>query len=512
MVCAEQGAVGAVLPAGQLQRRGEFIAQEACADTDEHVMPRDFAEPQQEVQRLSLPQMQGSPCWLAREEESAGWGDAGGECGEGFAVEMMQEEIRDDDLGVRPRWYLKEVRLMPRRTLRPAFRSRRQVQRGPMGGGMERGLPELSIACADFQHAVGFAELRAEDAAQPAVIAHELIDPPQLASALHGRRISGRQGIEHFWLDEAEHGSVKRATSSQGEGMLAFAERGRTFHFRISPLWWREGVLMRTRFAPSPTGWLHLGHAFAARVAYEEARRAGGEFLLRLEDIDGPRCRVEFAEGILEDVARLGLEWSGPVWKQSERMPFYEAALECLQQRGVLYRCFCTRQEIASLAAPQGPEGPLYPGTCRELSRGGGEAELLHAGRAFAWRLNAAEAARQAGALTWTDVERGTFSAQPELLGDVVLARKDIATSYHLAVTVDDAAQGITLVTRGEDLLASTHVHRLLQALLDLPVPQWKHHRLICDKEGRRLAKRDEARSLRSLWEAGWSSRELWEL
>ena len=268
---------------------------------------------------------------------------------------------------------------------------------------------------------------------------------------------------------------------------------------------------MRTRFAPSPTGWLHLGHAYAARVAWEEARREGGEFLLRLEDIDSTRCRPEYEAAILEDLTRLGLIWTGPVWRQSERMPFYQAALEKLQAMGVVYPCFCTRQEIASLSAPQGPEGPLYPGTCKSISKEQGR-EMLESGRTYAWRLDAAHASRMAGKLVWEDLERGTFCVMPELLGDVVLARKDIATSYHLAVTVDDAAQEISMVTRGEDLLASTHVHRLLQALLALPVPRWKHHKLICDETGKRLAKRDDARSLRSLWKSGWNSGELWSL
>ena len=268
---------------------------------------------------------------------------------------------------------------------------------------------------------------------------------------------------------------------------------------------------MRTRFAPSPTGWLHLGHAYAARVAWEEAHRAGGEFLLRLEDIDTTRCRPEYEAAILEDLTRLGLLWTGPVWRQSERMPVYQAALEKLQALGVVYPCFCTRQEIASLSAPQGPEGPLYPGTCKSIS-GLQAQEMRESGKGFAWRLNAGLASDLCGELVWEDRGRGMFRVLPELLGDVVVARKDIATSYHLAVTVDDAAQEISLVTRGEDLLASTHVHRLLQALLELPVPQWQHHKLICDDDGRRLAKRDAARSLRSLWEAGWESAELWKL
>ncbi len=262
---------------------------------------------------------------------------------------------------------------------------------------------------------------------------------------------------------------------------------------------------MNTRFAPSPTGHLHLGHAYAAWVAEHFARSQHGKFYLRLEDIDGPRCRAEYETALMEDLTWLGITWDQPVWRQSERLPTYEAALIQLQQMELLYPCFCTRQEItAATSAPQGPEGPLYPGTCRPLSAAQ-RADFLASGKPFAWRLDTAAASHHTGPLTWDDLRHGRFTAQPELLGDVVLARKDIATSYHLAVTVDDAAQEISLVTRGDDLLLSTHVHRLLQALLGLPVPQWYHHQLICDETGRRLAKRDHARSLRSLRQAGWT-------
>jgi glutamyl-Q tRNA(Asp) synthetase len=276
-------------------------------------------------------------------------------------------------------------------------------------------------------------------------------------------------------------------------------------HWIIADISTADKLLVNTRFAPSPTGHLHLGHAYAAWVAQHFARSQGGNFYLRQEDIDGPRCRLEYETAIEEDLHWLGISWDQPVWRQSERLPIYQAALSRLQQMELLYPCFCTRQEIAaSASAPQGPEGPLYPGTCRQLSAVH-RSELLTSGKPFAWRLDTAAAIRRTGTLTWNDLRHGSFTAQPALLGDVVLARKDIATSYHLAVTVDDAAQEISLVTRGEDLLLSTHMHRLLQALLELSVPQWYHHQLICDETGRRLAKRDHARSLRSLREAGWT-------
>ncbi|RYD38663.1 MAG: tRNA glutamyl-Q(34) synthetase GluQRS, partial [Verrucomicrobiaceae bacterium] len=252
-----------------------------------------------------------------------------------------------------------------------------------------------------------------------------------------------------------------------------------------------------TRFAPSPTGLLHLGHVLAAEVAWREARRGGGTFLLRLEDIDTGRCRETFATALEEDLKWMGYAWPEPVWRQSGRMPVYAAALDRLRGMDLLYPCFCTRQEIAAaISAPQGPEGPVYPGTCRHLTDGE-RRERLASGAGCAWRLDAERALARTGTLTWHDRVQGGFRVSMEALGDVVLARRDIPVSYHLAVTVDDAAQDVTLVTRGNDLLAATHAHRLLQALLDLPVPQWLHHGLVCDEAGRRLAKRDGARSLR---------------
>ncbi len=269
---------------------------------------------------------------------------------------------------------------------------------------------------------------------------------------------------------------------------------------------------MTTRFAPSPTGLLHLGHALAAGVAWQAAEEVGGQFLLRLEDIDFTRCRAEYEVAGREDLAWLGLRWAEPVWRQSERLGHYAAALEELRGLGVVYPCFCTRQEIAAAArAPQGEPGMVYPGTCRHL--GAGErAERLGSGPGCAWRLDAAAALALTGPLRWEDLAAGVQAVDMAGLGDVVLGRKDVSTSYHLAVTVDDAAQGVTLVTRGEDLFESSAVHRLLQALLGLPVPQWKHHRLVCDDAGKRLAKRDAARSLRSLREAGLEPGEVWRL
>lgn len=275
---------------------------------------------------------------------------------------------------------------------------------------------------------------------------------------------------------------------------------------------------MRTRFAPSPTGWLHLGHAFSALTAWERARAAGGEFLLRIEDIDSARCRAEFDAAIFEDLAWLGLSWPGPVMRQSERGAAHGAALDRLGALGVLYPCRCTRAEIrAALAAPQegaGLDGPVYPGTCRGRrwqERGPDDALRLDMARAVAQLGGARAVAR----LTWeeTGEAAGTHPLDPAALlaqtGDVVLARRDIGTAYHLAVVVDDAAQGITEVVRGADLAPATPLHRLLIALLGLPVPRWHHHRLIRDESGRRLAKRDDARALRTLRAEGASPQDI---
>jgi glutamyl-Q tRNA(Asp) synthetase len=268
-----------------------------------------------------------------------------------------------------------------------------------------------------------------------------------------------------------------------------------------------------TRFAPSPTGPLHTGHALAALVAHDLARRAGGRFLLRFEDIDATRCRPEYEAGIGTDLAWLGLAWDAPPWRQSARLDAYRVALDRLIDRGLAYPCFCTRRDIAAEvarmgAAPHGPEGPLYPGTCRQLA-GADRAARLAGGTVPAWRLDAAACSAAAGALGFTEHgrgpggEHGDIAVDPALLGDVVLGRRDLGVAYHLACVVDDAAQGVTLVTRGEDLFPATHVQRLLQAVLGLPVPAYHHHVLVRDGSGRRLAKRDADRSLAALREAG---------
>jgi glutamyl-Q tRNA(Asp) synthetase len=268
-----------------------------------------------------------------------------------------------------------------------------------------------------------------------------------------------------------------------------------------------------TRFAPSPTGYLHIGHAASALSGWLAAKDGGGRFILRIEDIDASRCRPEYETAIHDDLAWLGLDWERPVRRQSEHMADYAAALGRLRNTGVLYPCFCTRQEIAAeiaaaTNAPHGPDGPLYPGTCRGLSTTE-RAVRMERGQPYALRLDTAAAARLTGPLSWQEEGRGTIAVEPNKLGDAVLARKDVAASYHLAVAVDDALQGVTLVTRGEDLFHTTHLHRMLQALLGLAVPSYKHHILLTNAAGRRLAKRDNALALRALRLAGRSPDEV---
>jgi glutamyl-Q tRNA(Asp) synthetase len=271
-----------------------------------------------------------------------------------------------------------------------------------------------------------------------------------------------------------------------------------------------------TRFAPTPSGYLHIGHAYAALVACEAARSVGGRYLLRLEDIDRQRCRPEFEQGICDDLRWLGLHWDGPVVRQSDRMDLYDQALTQLDRLGVVYPCFCTRKGIrAEIAhagqAPHGPAEAVYPGVCRSLGVDE-RRRRIRADEPFALRLDVARALELTGPLTWYDVRAGTVEARPELLGDVVLARKDIPTSYHLAVTVDDARQGVSLVTRGEDLFQATHVHRLLQALLSLRTPRYYHHNIVADANGLRLAKRNQATTLRLLRQSGRSPDDVWRL
>ena len=272
----------------------------------------------------------------------------------------------------------------------------------------------------------------------------------------------------------------------------------------------RETVV--TRFAPSPTGYLHLGHVRSALEGWRAAREAGGRFLLRIEDIDHTRCRPEYDSAIIEDLRWLRLDWDGPVRRQSEHFDDYRAALAKLEAMGLLYPCFCTRREIqAEIAraggAPQGDMGAPYPGTCRSLSAAEREERLRSAGD-YALRLDIGMALARSGPLYWHEHD-ARIEAEPASLGDVVLARKEIPTSYHLAVTVDDAVQGVTLVTRGIDLFAATHIHRLLQALLGLPVPHYRHHPLLTDAHGRRLAKRDRALTIRAMREAGRSPEDV---
>ncbi|MDH3263456.1 MAG: tRNA glutamyl-Q(34) synthetase GluQRS [Paracoccaceae bacterium] len=280
-----------------------------------------------------------------------------------------------------------------------------------------------------------------------------------------------------------------------------------------------------TRFAPSPTGPLHLGHAFSAIVAHDLARADGGTFLLRIEDIDRTRARPEWEQAIYDDLDWLGLTWDGPVLRQSERLDAYGRALDGLWSRGLLYPCSCTRADIAAAAsAPQegaalaaGPDGPVYPGTCRAPKDGiphdmkprpsAAHLRLDMSTAALAvcdhhvvgpgktrWTVGFEEAGRgPEGQCGWIETDREALARE---IGDVVLARRDIGTSYHLSVVLDDAAQGITLVTRGEDLFAATTIHVVLQRLLGLPTPSYHHHRLIRDEAGRRLAKRDDARAI----------------
>ncbi|WP_304271616.1 tRNA glutamyl-Q(34) synthetase GluQRS [Brevundimonas naejangsanensis] len=267
-----------------------------------------------------------------------------------------------------------------------------------------------------------------------------------------------------------------------------------------------------TRFAPSPTGRLHKGHAFSALTAWRAAEDAGGRFLLRIEDIDPTRCRPEFEAGIYEDLAWLGLDWETPVRRQSDHLADYAAVVEALDGRGLLYRCFRTRKEILDAigGAPHGPAEAARPGPHPVEE----EARLLAEGRPFAWRLSLDRAREALGGAVWDalsfieegsgpDGETGRIKARPETAGDVVLARKDAGTAYHLAVTHDDALQGVSHVIRGKDLFEATHIQRLIQALMDWPAPVYRHHRLLAGPDGRRYAKRDRSVTLAELRAGG---------
>lgn len=267
-----------------------------------------------------------------------------------------------------------------------------------------------------------------------------------------------------------------------------------------------------TRFAPSPTGRLHIGHGWSALQAHDLARETGGHFLLRIEDTDLTRCRPEFTKGIYGDLRWLGIDWDSLII-QSERLGAYDAALEALKAQGLVYPCFCTRGDIArevaaSLHAPHGADGPLYPGTCRGLSVGE-SGDRITRGEPHSWRLDMKGALDRTGPLFWQDAQAGAVPVDPDALGDLILKGRDRPASYHLAVVVDDAAQGVTDVVRGQDVFASTHAHRMLQAVLGLPSPHYRHHALIADAEGKRLAKRSAGLSLAELRDAGWDGRRL---
>jgi len=255
-----------------------------------------------------------------------------------------------------------------------------------------------------------------------------------------------------------------------------------------------------TRFAPSPSGRLHLGHAYSAAIGHARARETGGKFRLRIEDLDQTRCKAEFVDGIYEDLSWLGIEWDEPVLVQSQRTDEYGAALQELRELGLAYACFCTRAEIAqSLTAPHGDAATSYPGTCRTLP----DDPERRATTPHCWRLDSAKALELAGLPSWIEADGRSFAAQSSDIGDAILARKDAPASYHLSCVVDDAASGVTMVVRGADLRASTPIQRLLQSLLVLPEPTYLHHGLVTHQDGRRLAKRDHAPTLAAMREEG---------
>ena len=266
-----------------------------------------------------------------------------------------------------------------------------------------------------------------------------------------------------------------------------------------------------TRFAPSPTGRLHLGHAFSALFSQKEAERRNGKVLLRLENIDKARCKTEYENYIKEDLLWLGFDWTGSVRRQSDHMEDYQIALQKLNEIGVLYPCFCSRADILkeienSSGAPHdgimGPDGPTYPGTCRLLTRDI-QNQGISSGKKYALRLDVRRAKDIVGSISWFNIDTGETRAAPEIFGDIVLARKDIMTSYHLSCTVDDNIQGISLVTRARDLALATHIHRLLQELLDYKVPEYKFHKIIGDKNGNRLSKRVKSKTIYAMRKEG---------
>jgi glutamyl-Q tRNA(Asp) synthetase len=274
--------------------------------------------------------------------------------------------------------------------------------------------------------------------------------------------------------------------------------------YKIAGVEFQPQLVAATRFAPSPNGLLHVGHAWSAMCAHDFARAFGGKFQLRIEDIDGTRSRREFVDAIQHDLKWLGLNWDGDVVFQSKRVDHYAAGLDLLKELGLVYRCWCTRADIAAALKDRpvvhGPDGPVYPGSCKGRDHGEG---------AYCWRLDMAAAVEAAGPLAWTDLAVGTQQADPMAFGDVVLWRKDTPASYHLAATLDDASDGISHVVRGQDLLAYSAIHRVLQALLDLPVPLYWHHSLLLDERGEKLAKSRLSEPLTRLRENGADGRAL---
>jgi glutamyl-Q tRNA(Asp) synthetase len=266
--------------------------------------------------------------------------------------------------------------------------------------------------------------------------------------------------------------------------------------------------MVTTRFAPSPTGRLHLGHAYSAVIGHARAREAGGRFLLRIEDLDQTRSRAEFMHGIEEDLRWLALDWNEPRLVQSGRSHAYSQALDQLGQLGLVYPCFCTRSDIAAaLAAPHGDASMHYPGTCRGLP----DDPARRVAEQHSWRLDSQKALALAGLPSWTEANGRRFTARPEEVGDEILARKDAPAAYHLACVVDDAASGVTIVVRGSDLRPSTPIQRLLQVMLDLPEPAYLHHPLVTHEDGRRLAKRDLAPTLAAMRDSGVDGAQLAE-
>jgi glutamyl-Q tRNA(Asp) synthetase len=270
---------------------------------------------------------------------------------------------------------------------------------------------------------------------------------------------------------------------------------------------------MTTRFAPSPTGLLHLGTVHSALFAWKQARAAGGRFILRIEDIDTGRCLPEYETQILRDLEWLGLDWDGPVLRQSERTEVYSEFLHVLEEGSLIYPCFCTRKEIlaeiaSAPSAPQGPDGPVYPGTCKHLPWRDAK-RRMEEGEPYALRLHMDRAVGMTGPLTFHDQRFGEMAVDGLSCGDIVLCRKETPSSYHLSVTVDDAMQFITHVTRGEDLLNATSIHRILQTLFALPAPQYHHHALLLDEDGNRLSKREKSIAIAALREDGLSPAEI---